>query len=121
MGTKYLHRDSPMHGPASPCLTHLHCFPWPSVWEGNRLRGKMERQIRAEVKRENRKAGRKKSFQKVQLQSDDRLVEGNEQRGGLCSPPPLPALLCDQTEAKRAVLLGTLASAALCNKGERLK
>lgn len=36
----------------------------------------MEREIRAEVKRENRKAERK-TFKKVQLQSDDRLVEGN--------------------------------------------
>lgn len=77
MGSKRLHMGGPVHVPATPCLTHFHCFPWPSVWEGNRLRGKMEREIRAEVKRENRKAGRKKSLQEVQLQSDDRLVEGN--------------------------------------------
>lgn len=77
MGSKRLHMHGPVHGPATPCLTHFHCFPGPSVWEGNRLRGKMEREIGAEVKRESRKAGRKKSFQKVQLQSDDRLVEGN--------------------------------------------
>lgn len=62
--------------PCYPSSYVLH-FPWLSIWESNRLRGKVEKEIRAEVIWENRKAGRKKTFKKVQLQSDDRLVEGN--------------------------------------------
>ena len=72
-------RTAMVHGLCPPCYPSFYVLlsPWLSVWGSNRLRGKMGKEIRAEVKWENRKAGRKKPFKNVQLQSDDRLVEGN--------------------------------------------
>lgn len=92
MGSKRLHMGGPVHGPATPCLTHFHCFPWPSVWEGNRLRGKMEREIRAEVKRENRKAGRKNPSKRCNCKVMTGWWKGISREEG--SVHLLPSLLC---------------------------